>query len=174
VGLDFMPPANPDLFPLFDPAQITAALSRQAHNWRSEPAPPKDETRIVIAATFVARPVASSLQLWSRAFGIRSSLEFFDFNEVQQALLSPDSAFHQNRTGLNVVIIRPEDLPGAATGEARISAEQLLAAIERFRKNSGSSLLGGRSAASAFIRLCRKPVGNRITSHLVAATPGKD
>ncbi len=143
AGDDFILPANPELFPLFDPAQITAALARQAHNRGSEPVPPKDDTRIVIAATFVAQPVASSLQLWSRAFGIRSNLDFFDFNEVQQALLSPDSAVHQNRTGLNVVIVRPEDLPGAATGKARIGAEQLLAAIESFQQNSGSSLLVG-------------------------------
>ena len=37
-------------------------------------------------------------------------MHFQDFNQVEQALLSPGSPFGEDGGGLNVVLARPEDL----------------------------------------------------------------
>ena len=124
-------PKNTELLPLLDPALTLAALARES----SEPSQPAKKIRVVIAATFVAQPLASALQLYSRAFGLNADVTFFDFNQVPQALLSPDSPMRKNCEGINVILVRPEDLPGKAV------AEQYLAAIKNFATTCGWSLL---------------------------------
>ena len=112
-------PSDPELLPLLEPGAATAALLGRAKGG----VPIK--TRIVISATFTAQPLASSLLLFSRAFGIEIEVEFFDFNQVHQALLSPESLFRKNREGVNVALFRLEDLPG----DKKAEAEKLLSAI---------------------------------------------
>ena len=135
--LEVQLPSNPELLPLLDTAKAVAALSRPTSQTNS---PASTKTRVVIAATFVAQPVASALELFSRAFGMAAEIEFFDFNQVQQALLSAESAFHKNPNGLNVVLVRPEDLRGANGAERQAVAEQLFSAIRQFVATTGEAL----------------------------------
>jgi FkbH-like protein len=116
-------PADPELFPLLEPAAATAAIGKLS-------LAPSARIEVCIAASFVAEPIAPTLRLWCRAFGIEAQTSFAGFNQVAATLLTPDSVFHCNRTGLNAVLVRPEDLGGAA--DARFAADQLLAAIESF------------------------------------------
>jgi FkbH-like protein len=130
-------PANPELLPLLDPVPTLAALARETSGLSGA----AQKIRVVIAATFIAQPLASALQLYSRAFGLNADVVFFDFNQVPQALLLPESPMRKNREGLNVVLIRPDDLPGKDSDERKAVAGQFLDAIKNFTATSGCALL---------------------------------
>ncbi|MFM2081591.1 MAG: hypothetical protein RL380_282, partial [Verrucomicrobiota bacterium] len=122
-------PINPELLPLLAPATATEQLARQ-------PVAPNIKSRVCVAATFVAQPLADALKLWSGAFGIEAEVQFADYNQVPQTLLAPDSVFAKNPTGLNVVLARLEDLPGGRAG-----AEQILSALKKFAAHTTSQLI---------------------------------
>jgi len=134
---EFLLPSNPELLPLLDSARVLAALASELGGSAAAGA----KHQIVIAGTFVAQPLASALQLYSRAFGLNTDVVFFDFNQVPQALLSPESPMRKNCEGLNVVLLRPEDLPGKNSDERRTAASQILDAIKNFAAASGCALL---------------------------------
>jgi len=123
---------DPELLPLLDPQAVTQALARRFEGTETGPA-----RRIVVSATFTSQPLAAPLELWCRAFGVPVAVHFQDFNQVEQALLSPDSPFHGNESGLNVVLVRPEDLIAERDPDGMVRARQLLAAIEGFRSGGG-------------------------------------
>lgn len=127
-------PRNMELLPLLNPISATTALA--SHDLPE----PIHDLRICIAATTVAEPVAPTLQLWCRAFGVRADIIFAGFNQVQACLLQPESIFFQNRAGLNVAIVCPEDLAGASEGDLTIRAQQLLDAIGAFAQQSTQPL----------------------------------
>jgi FkbH-like protein len=123
-------PYNPELLPLYEPDTATQALAR-----RFQEAAQEGERKIVIAATFTAQPLGSTLELWCRAFGMPFSVEFGEFNQLEQTLLSPVSVFINNPNGLNVVLTRPEDLISDEDQDGMIRASQLLDAINSYAVN---------------------------------------
>lgn len=147
-------PSDPELLPLWDHDLATQMLARCTDTL---PNPTGNELRIVIAATFTAEAVASSLKLWARAFGLRISVEFAGFNQIVQELLSPGSLFHGNRTGLNVVLTRPEDL---LADDRASSSETLLDAIATFSREANGTLVVATlpPAVSKLVQLDRKQV----------------
>ncbi|MBD2567496.1 HAD-IIIC family phosphatase [Anabaena lutea] len=120
-------PINPELFPLYDPDQVTQVLARRFRESIAE-----SDKKIIIAASFTAQPLGSTLYLWCRAFGIPFSVEFGEFNQLETTLLSPDSLFVNNINGLNVVLTRPEDLISDGDQEGFIRSSQLLDAIRSY------------------------------------------
>jgi len=128
-------PDDPELLPLLDHMLATRLLAERGPI--DLPAGNRS-LKVVIAATFTAEPLASSLALWSNAFGIKVDVEFAGFNQVQQTLLSPDSLFCTNVSGLNIVLTRPEDL---LAGLGTQSSESLLTAVERFAREHPGSLV---------------------------------
>ncbi|KAB8331116.1 HAD-IIIC family phosphatase [Scytonema tolypothrichoides VB-61278] len=123
-------PNNPELLPLYNPEAVTQALAR-----RFPESMPKGDKKIVIAATFTAQPLGSTLELWCKAFGIPFSVEFAEFNQLEQTLLSPDSLFMKNPNGLNIVLTRPEDFISDGDQDGMIRANQLLDAISSYAVN---------------------------------------
>ena len=138
----FTLPEDPELLPLLDHEQVTRALShRESLKSRNETTA-REPVTVVIAATFVAEPLASTLRTWCRTFGIPVELRFAGFNQAQQCLMTPGSEFHQNTTGLNVVLARPEDLLSAGTDtDWPAAAESLLSAMSSFAKVSPGTLV---------------------------------
>ncbi len=124
-----------ELLPLLEPADATRLLLARGPGL---PADPRcSPVRIVIAATFVAEPLTSSLRLWSAAFGIPVEVEFAGFDQVLQTLLDPDSPFAGNAAGINVVLVRTEDLfPDA---DSRLPP--LLSAIEALSRRHPGTLV---------------------------------
>ncbi len=120
--------ANPELLPLYDPETVTQVLARRFQ----EPTEAASDKKIVLAATFTAQPLGSALELWCRAFGIPFSVEFGEFNQVEQTLLAPDSDFMNNHNGLNVVLTCPEDLLCDHDPDGMLRAGQLLEAIKTY------------------------------------------
>lgn len=130
-------PRDPEWLPLLPSADATRLLLQ------SEPSAglPHTEMKIAVAASFTAEPLASSLSAWSAAFGVAVQIEFYGYNQIAQALLSPASPFQHNVAGLNVVLLRPEDLPDDAD-DARRAAAALIAAVRTFTERGGRVVVG--------------------------------
>lgn len=67
---------------------------------------------LVISATFTAEPLAEALEFWISELRLPWRVEFAPFNQVFQSLIHPGSALARNTTGVNVVLVRLEDLAG--------------------------------------------------------------
>jgi FkbH-like protein len=98
-----------------------------------------DPFRIQIAATFTAEPVTKSLEFLLGMLRVPAEISFAPFNQVFQELLDPGSAFAQNRQGVNVLLLRLEDLAANPVDIQKLvtRAQELSAAMragqERFR-----------------------------------------
>ena len=66
--------------------------------------------RIAISATFTAEPVESVLTFWGRRLNLDLDVRFAPYNQVSQTLLDPAGDFAANRHGVNVILVRIEDL----------------------------------------------------------------
>jgi FkbH-like protein len=63
-----------------------------------------------ISATFNAEPLLPVLEFWAKTLGAESDVEFAPYNQPLQTLLDPASVFAHNRDGVNVLLVRWEDL----------------------------------------------------------------
>ncbi|HAM73536.1 MAG TPA: hypothetical protein DCM86_18035, partial [Verrucomicrobiales bacterium] len=112
-----------------------------------------DVLELVIAATFTAEPVESPLAFWLNKLGWGQSIRFAPFNQVVQELLDPGSLFARNRSGVNVVLVRPEDwVQGLAPGEV----EQRI-----------------RAAGGEFLRALRGSIDRLAAPLIVVVAPGR-
>lgn len=83
------------------PATLTMNVEEQ------RPAP---KTRIAISATFTAELLKPALEFWGQTLDTPLEVRFAPFNQPLQTLLDPGSEFGVNERGLNVLLIRLEDL----------------------------------------------------------------
>ncbi len=68
--------------------------------------------RICISSTFTTEPLQRPLEFCLSELGYQATTEFAPFNQVFQSLLDPQSLFASNRDGVNVVVLRWQDLGG--------------------------------------------------------------
>jgi FkbH-like protein len=68
--------------------------------------------QFAIAATFTADPVERAIGFWSKELEWETAVRFAPFNQVPQTLLDGSGLFASNQHGLNVVLLRVEDLGG--------------------------------------------------------------
>lgn len=66
--------------------------------------------RFSISATFTAEPVEAVIAFWAKELESEFEVEFAPYNQVMQSLADPASLFAKNRRGLNVILLRAEDL----------------------------------------------------------------
>lgn len=122
-------PANPELLALLETHAATRLLSQQASADRE---PPQHELDLVIAATFTADPLVPAITLWSRAFGVRVRTRMLGFNQVQESLLDASGPLRKN-SGLNLVLVRPEDVLAGDADSAIQRVDTLLGALAHWR-----------------------------------------
>ncbi len=67
-------------------------------------------TTIAIAATFTAEPVEPTVRFWMQELQMPATIKFAPYSQVFQQLLDPSSTLSANRDGVNVLIVRLEDL----------------------------------------------------------------
>jgi FkbH-like protein len=84
--------------------------------------------QFAVSATFTAEPLEPVWQFWGRQLGEQFEAYFATVGQPVQTLLAPDSLFSRNYRGLNVVLVRAEDLAGggSVTGEVRQRVEENL------------------------------------------------
>jgi hypothetical protein len=66
--------------------------------------------RFAISATFSAEPLQSSISFWGRQLKVHFETRFSPYNQLLQSLLDPGSEFAKNTHGVNVILLRLEDL----------------------------------------------------------------
>lgn len=116
-------PDDRELLPLLDHQQATRALA-------ARPAEPGGQpVEVVVAATFVAQPLASALRLWAGAFGFDVACRFADYDQIVQTLLDPRGQFAANHSGVNLVLARVEDLWAGSRPDSLARVEQIVAAL---------------------------------------------
>src|SRR4249919_3229460 len=83
--------------------------------------------RLCISATFTAEPIEAVLRFWLDELGYEPSVKFAPFNQVFQSLLDPQGLFAGNQEGVNVVLLRWQDLGRLVQVEE--NAQSLLQAV---------------------------------------------
>ncbi len=66
--------------------------------------------RFAISATFSAEPLHSTLSFWGSQLNVHFEARFAPYNQLLQSLLDPAGEFAKNTQGVNVVLLRLEDL----------------------------------------------------------------
>jgi amino acid adenylation domain-containing protein/FkbH-like protein len=69
---------------------------------------------IAICGTFTTEPLEEPLRFWLDELGMPGSIKFAPYDQVFQQLLDPASVLSTNRNGLNVLLIRLNDLKSRA------------------------------------------------------------
>ncbi len=136
-------PEDFEMLPLLDPQEATRLLAE-----RFQDATESDDLtpiRVVVAATFTAQPVATSLRLWGRASGFDIDCHFADYNQIVRTLLDDSSPFCANRDGVNVILARPEDVVADSEEKTSSYVDQIFQAATHFEcsgPKSGQLLIG--------------------------------
>ncbi|HMF74707.1 MAG TPA: hypothetical protein VK604_03500, partial [Bryobacteraceae bacterium] len=66
--------------------------------------------RFAISATFSAEPLQAAISFWGRQLGVNFEARFSPYNQLVQSLLDPAGEFAKNTHGVNVLLVRLEDL----------------------------------------------------------------
>ncbi len=74
---------------------------------------------VAISATYTAEPIKEPLEFWLKQLGMPPKVEFAPYNQVFQELLDPSSLLAKNQYGVNVVLLRMEDLHTAPAGNEK-------------------------------------------------------
>jgi FkbH-like protein len=141
-------PINPELWPLYERKKITQALAHRFEGLRYQ-----GDKKIVVAATFMAQMLRHPLEQWCQGFKMQFAVDFAEYNQLEQILLSPDSLFTNNLNGFNIILTRPEDLISERDLDGMIRAQQLLEAINSYtRKRKGLIVSNLPPAVSSFFQ----------------------
>lgn len=71
---------------------------------------PERTTRLQVGATFTATPLEEPIRFWLDELSLPWQLEFAPYQQLMTALLDPAGLFASNRSGINIVLFRLEDL----------------------------------------------------------------
>jgi FkbH-like protein/FkbM family methyltransferase len=84
-------------------------LGADADRGQARPEVALHPSEVVVAASFTAEPIEPALQFWADTLGSPIRVAFAPYAQIFQELLTPTSAFHNNRTGLNVILLNLGD-----------------------------------------------------------------
>ena len=109
------------------------------------PSVDKDSKSICIGATFTAEVLEAPLTFWTETLGLKQTVSFAPYNQVFQELLSPESQFRKNISGVNVLLIRLEDWWDSEKEnpdmDFRQKSDEFYQAVETFSSNSNIPIL---------------------------------
>ena len=97
---------------------------------------------LCISSSFVAEPLNSSLAFWLNRLNYHQEIEVAPYNQIFQTLLDPQSIFARNLGGINIVLLRWQDL--GAPSNLELNAKSLI-----------ESLVGLRSASPLLVVSCK-------------------
>jgi FkbH-like protein/FkbM family methyltransferase len=108
---------------------------RFAYFSRGEQKKKAPATKIVVASTFTAEPVADSLEFWGDYFGLPAQVSFAPYNQIFQQLLNPLSQMRQNKDGLNVILLNLGDWAAKSQSHLKINPEKALACFKDIERH---------------------------------------
>jgi FkbH-like protein len=80
---------------------------------------PLSPFRFAIAASFTVEPVKPVIEFWGRRLNAEFDVRFAPYNQLLQTMLDPAGVFAANHHGLNVLLLRWEDLAQFEPGDPR-------------------------------------------------------
>jgi FkbH-like protein len=92
--------------------------------------PAPDSFVFSIAASFTAEPLQASLLFWGRQLQTAFEVRFAPFNQLMQTLLDSTSVFAGNRHGVNVLLVRFEDLGAFSPEDGEVLAHAVRVSSE--------------------------------------------
>jgi len=116
--------------------------------------PKSVEITIAITSTFTAEPLERPLNFWLEELQIPARITFAPYNQVFQQLVDPSSLLGTNRGGVNVILVRFEDLQRNAV--AREAAELSFPLLENNVRDFARAVTAAteRSATPQLVCLC--------------------
>jgi len=133
--------------------------------------------RLAISATFTAEPIEPVLNFWASQLQTPFEIRFAPYNQIAQTLTDPASDFATNQHGVNVLLLRLEDLAqfDAADAVRLARMESNLNEIIRLVRESLS-----RMSVPLIFALCPSPESRRQFAHemslrmeaMLEGTPG--
>ena len=85
---------------------------------------------VAIAASFTAFPIFEPLRFWlHEVLSVDARIELAGMGQVMQTLLDPRSVFATNSSGLNVILLRWEDVCGIEFKDCEHALELLVSAL---------------------------------------------
>lgn len=95
--------------------------------------------RFAVSASFTAEPIQPFIEFWGRRLNTEFEVRFAPYNQVLQTLLDPASEFGANQHGVNIVLVRLEDLGEPTRVDA--NANELVAVIRDSAARLGVPLI---------------------------------
>lgn len=95
-----------NLFSAASIEQLLASLPSLIDQCLQQAQPP----RLCIAASFSIEPLEKELREWFAFFDWQQDIACADFNQVFQELVNPHSLLATNSDGVNLILVRPEDV----------------------------------------------------------------
>jgi FkbH-like protein len=111
-------------------------------------------TRLAVAATFTAEPLAEVLEFWIDELALSASVSFAPYNQVFQQLLDPSSLLSQNRLGVNILLIRLEDWLKSVPASSGQSAAEVCVSRNATELIDAVRAAADRSAAHQLVAIC--------------------
>jgi len=103
---------------------------------------PPQKLRLVVASTFNGTPLEGSLSFWLEEFRIPTRIQFPPYSQVFEQLLDPKSLLNENKEGINLILIRLEDLnPTGSTMLEKYVREFLTALKSYAQRNSTLTII---------------------------------
>ncbi len=96
---------------------------------------------MMIAATFTVEPVEQVLAYWCRSLELDADLHFAPYDQVFPQLLDPASEMSCNPRGLNVILLRIEDLARGNNAALRSRTAEFIGAVEAAASRCPAPLL---------------------------------
>ncbi len=108
----------------------------------------RESYKLLISTTFMAEPISESLHFWIDKLQLPYLVEVLPHSQIFQQLLDPFGQFRTNQSGVNVILLRLDDIisgddgqtSGVECGSARMrfNASDLLTSLEEAVRNSAA------------------------------------
>ena len=111
------------------------------------PHEPKMPTTVL---TLTLPAAQAHLHVAAELLGLQLELEFAGFGQIMQCLLNPTEVFYANAGGVNVVLVRPRDIPSQDlrsaleqyNGDPKATAQVCVLVCPQLESADGWSLVG--------------------------------
>ena len=126
----------------------------------------KSAKTIAITASFTEELLEDSLDFWGRELQTPFNIDFAPYNQVFQQLIDPSSLISQNKSGMNVVLVRFEDW--LRYNQKLVSGVDIRQTI---KENVDSLIVTlksatGRSSIPFLVCVCRDELRQQVTRML--------
>jgi FkbH-like protein len=122
---------------------------------------------LAVSATFTAEPIEPVLAFWGEKLRSPFEIRFAPYNQIVQTLLDPAGEFAANRQGVNILLVRVQDLGQFEAFDAVRIEANLLHLVALIRESPG------RFSVPLIVAFCPDSKGLGLRAHaMLQGIPG--